>query len=71
MYRNTLVISVDILTQFGPETAISMIKSLFNGVPAIEKAVVVSVNTDWKSDKRFPDTNNDKVLKSLPIVVKP
>jgi len=65
MITTKLTIELEIKTQFGPESAISMVDSLTR-VPAITSVNVVKLETDYVPPEGLPDDSQLKAITSIP-----
>jgi hypothetical protein len=71
MFKTKLTVEFDVETQFGPESAISVIDTL-TGVPAIISVNVVKLETDYESklDKGFPRDIQSLAMKNIPLKIR-
>ena len=69
-YTTKLTVELEVDTQFGPADAVSMIKTLFENIPAIGRSKVIDLHTNYKP---FTEQDCNKVVmgkNNLPIEIK-
>lgn len=68
-YKTKLTVEVEIQTQFGPQSAVDIIRSLTN-IPAVDSVVVTDIDSDYDVSDAFPENLNLKCINSIPIKLK-
>lgn len=67
MYTTKLTVELEVSTQFGPLTAVEMVKGLIN-VPAVTKATLTNLDTNYKLLTR--EDSNKSVMRRFPKKLK-
>lgn len=66
MIKTKLTVEIEVETQFGPESAVSMIDNIIR-VPAVKSVTVTNVDSEWKpDDTTAPQNANLRMLQSIP-----
>jgi hypothetical protein len=70
MLKTKLILEVEVTTQFGPNSAISLIHNLLTPYPAVDAVTVTKLETEWQPNLEFPLDVNLAAIREIPKKLK-